>query len=394
MKRTLIASVLLCAIIAGLAAYSDPQKLQDLWAGLTGEGDRQPKSKPLEPALVRTAVAMKRDVPILLTGVGNVEARSTVEIKPRIDGQIVEAAVQDGQLVKQGDILFRLDARALTAELRQAEANLARDRANLVKARNDLQRFGDLAKKGVSPTMKLEEVQTGVEVFEAAAQNSEAAVELGRLNIEYATIRAPISGRVGSVLMSAGNVVKANDTDVMLVINEVRPINVEFALPEKYIAELRIRMNRQLPPKVRVSIQGDETLKETGVLFFIDNAVDAATGTIKVKARVENTNERLVPGQFARAELEMETLRGGIVVPAKSVQMNQKGFYIWVVGADGTVDARSVQIGAELGSETVITRGLAPGDNIVTDGQLRLYPGAKVAPIDDAPKAPKSKVNS
>ena len=354
--------------------------------------ERQHKS--IAPAPVRIAASKRLDVPILLEGVGNVQARSTIAIKARVDGQLMEAAVQEGQLVKKGDLLFRLDARTYEAQLKQAMANVARDRANLEKALADASRFENLAQKGISPKTKLEEAETTVAALQAAIRASEATVELAKLNLEYATIKAPVDGRVGSFLLAPGNMVKANDTQAIVMLTEVRPINVAFALPEQHVGELRTRLKGSEPIVVEATVQGDEATTERGRLFFINNAVDPTPGTIMVMARFANDEERLVPGQFVRARVLMTTLPGAVVVPTKGLQINQNGQYVWVVKPDMTAELRPVSIGPEVGDVAVVSRGLQPGEKVVIDGQLRLFPGAKVLPSDALGKRAKLKGQS
>lgn len=381
MRRFLAAMVLLVSAAGAYAAYRNDPAIQARVDAFLGSAPAARKLRKRPPAPVRTAKIGRRNVQIAIEGVGNVRALSTVEIKSRIDGQLFEAAVKDGQLVEKGDLLFRLDSRPLEAQLRQAEANLARDKANLDKARTDMARYGKLTEKGISPLTKLEDAQTSFATLGAAIRASEASVEIARLNLEYATIRAPISGRVGTVLLSPGNMVKANDTQAMLVITQVRPINVTVALPEQHIAELRGLLNAGKAPEMDVMIEGDDKAQVHGKLFFINNVVDTTTGTIQVMGRFENTDGRLVPGQFIRARLLTHTLPSAIVAPTKAIQINQKGHYVWVVKSGDTAVARYVEVGPITGQDTVVRKGLSPGEEVVTDGQLRLFPNAKIAPM-------------
>lgn len=394
MRRVL--SYLLLFVVVGACwfAYRQDPRIQQWVADRIGSKTAQPQTKSLPPAPVRLAAARRLDVPILLEGVGNVQARSTIAIKARIDGQLMEAAVQEGQMVKKGDLLFRLDSRPLEAFLKVAEANVARDRANLDKALADEKRFESLAQKGISPKTKLEEAETSVAALRAAIRASEAAVEVARLNLEYATIKAPVDGRVGSFLLAPGNMVKANDTQAILMLAEVRPINVAFALPEQHVGELRARLKSAEPVVVEVGGQGDELITEKGELFFINNVIDATTGTITVMARFTNADELLVPGQFVKARVRMTTLPGAVVAPSKGIQINQRGHYVWVVKPDMSAELRPVSIGPETGGDTVISRGLDVGEQIVVDGQLRLFPGSKVSPTDAAPRTSKAKGQS
>ncbi|MEZ5730586.1 MAG: efflux RND transporter periplasmic adaptor subunit [Hyphomicrobiaceae bacterium] len=332
------------------------------------------------PPPVRVARAETRSVPITLEGVGNVQARSTIAVKSRIDGQLFEALVKDGETVRKGDLLFRLDPRPFEAQLKQAEANLARDRANLAKAEADVARFGELARKGISPQTRLEEATTSVNTLRAAVQATQASIDLAKLNLSYATIRSPIDGRVGSLLVAPGNMVKANDTQALLVITETQPVYVAFGLAEQHIPALRHRLAKGRLT-VAVTTQGWEGPPATGELFFINNAVDMNTGTIQVMARFANADERLLPGQFVRASVELDRLENAVVVPSQSVQINQKGHYVWVMQADNTVKPVPIAIGPEAEGRIVIEQGLSSGAQVVTDGQLRLFPGAKVAPV-------------
>lgn len=395
MRRSL--AFVLLAVVAGSGfwAYRQDGRVTAWVNGVTGAApsaktSAKAKGKSLPPAPVITAVIGQRDVPIVLEGVGNVQARSTVAIKARVDGQLMEAAVAEGQLVKKGDLLFRLDARPFEAQLRQAEAIVVRDRANLDKAISDAARFESLSQKGITPKTRVEEAETSVAALRAAIAASEAAVDIAKLNLEYATIKAPIEGRVGSILLSAGNMVKANDTQAILMLTAVRPINVAFSLPEQHIGEIRARLKSAEALVVEATVQGDEMTTEKGALFFVNNSVDVSTGTILVMARFANPDERLVPGQFVRARVQMTTLPGAIVAPVKGVQINQKGHFVWVVKPDLTAEMRPVTIGPESGSDLVISRGLDVGEQIVVDGQLRLFPGAKMAPAGKSGKGDKS----
>jgi multidrug efflux system membrane fusion protein len=394
MRRVM--SYLLLLALAGSAwlAYQYDPRVR-LWVGekLALNAPAR-KIKAVPPAPVRLAQTSRRDVPILLEGVGNVQARSTIAIKARVDGQLMEAGVLEGQLVKKGDLLFRLDSRPYEAQLKQAEANVARDRANLEKALTDATRFETLSQKGISPKTKLEEAETSVASLRASIRASEAAVEIAKLNLEYATIKAPVDGRVGSFLLAPGNMVKANDIQAILMLTEVRPINVAFALPEQHVGELRTRLKAAEPVVVEATVQGDEATTEKGELFFINNSVDPTTGTITVMARFANNEERLVPGQFVKARVRMTTLPGAVVVPTKALQINQNGHYVWVVKPDMTAELRLVAIGPEVGDVAVVSRGLQADEKVVIDGQLRLYPGAKVAPSDGVAKSPKARDQS
>jgi len=369
-KRVVIGIFLLGAIGAGLFVFSGGQ-------------ERPVKGKRVKTVPVLASTAIQQTVPIYLDGVGTVKARSTVTIKSQIEGQLIEALVHEGQEVRKGDILFRLDSRPLRARLKEAEAELARDKSQLDKALADLKRQTVLSSKGYSPETTRDNAAALVDAAKAAVRVSEVAVEIATLNLEYATIHSPINGRTGSILVSVGNVVKANDTQPLLVITETKPINVSFGVPERYIDVIRERMAGP-PVPVEVRTQASDKDFAVGTLFFINNEVDATTGTIELLATVENADEKLVPGQFARARVELSIIENAVMVPSRALQINQQGHFVWVVKGDNSVELQRVTIGPEVDGRTVIAEGLAVGEKVVTDGQLKLFVGAKVELANDA----------
>jgi multidrug efflux system membrane fusion protein len=333
----------------------------------------------LPPAPVTVARVTTADVPVRLRVVGTVQPVETVAIKSRVDGQIVKVHFAEGQMVKKGDLLFSIDPRPFEWQLRQAEANLARDRALLAKARADLERIQPLWQRGVAPKQTYDAAVAGVNSLLATIQAGQATTEQIKLQIEFAAIRAPIDGKTGAVLINAGNLVKANDTGALVVINQLRPIDVTFAIPERHVEALRTA--RQAGPvAVNVTRPDEPTPFATGKLIFVNNAIDAATGTIQLKARYENTDGNLVPGRFVGVQVTLAVRRNALVVPSESVQVGQRGRYVFVVKADLTVEQRMVRDGISEGGRTVIESGLKLGETVVTDGQLRLFPGIKVTP--------------
>jgi len=335
------------------------------------------RARGLRPVPVKAVAAASRDVPVHLEGVGTVKARSTVAVKSRIEGQLFEALVREGQTVRTGDILFRLDPRPHRARLKEAQAILARTLASHAKAVSDVKRLTNLSAKGYSPKTQVEDARTQVSTLAATVRAAEAAVELARLSVDYATIRSPIDGRVGSLLITPGNIVKPNDSQPLLIITETRPVYVSFGVPEKHIDELRARMAASRLA-VEVSTQASRTTAAVGTLFFINNQVDPTTGTIELLARFANEDERLVPGQFVRARIRLSVLANAVLVPSRAIQINRTGQYLWVVRPDDTVELRDVATGPDDGGDTSVVRGLAAGETVVTDGQLRLFPGARV----------------
>lgn len=333
----------------------------------------------LPPAPVMVARVTTADVPVRLRVVGTVQPVETVAIKSRVDGQIVMVHFTEGQMVKKGDRLFSIDARPFEWQLRQAEANLARDRAQLVKARADLERIQPLWQRGVAPKQNYDAAVAGVNSLLATIQASQATIEQIKLQIEFAAIRAPIDGKTGAVLVHAGNLVKANDTGALVVINKLRPIDVTFAIPERHVEALRTARQAGAVA-VNVTRPDEPTPFATGKLIFVNNAIDAATGTIRLKARFANVEGNLVPGRFVGVQVTLAVRRNALVVPSEAVQVGQRGRYVFVVKADRTVEQRMVRDSVTEGGRTVIESGLKLGETVVTDGQLRLFPGIKVMP--------------
>lgn len=345
----------------------------------TSGADTVRAGRVLPPAPVTVAQVTTADVPVRLRVVGTVQPVETVAIKSRVDGQIVKVHFTDGQTVKKGDLLFSIDARPFEWQLRQAEANLARDKAQLVKARADLERIQPLWQRGVAPKQNYDAAVAGVNSLLATIQADQATIEQIKLQVEFTAIRAPIDGKTGAVLINTGNLVKANDTGALVVINQLRPIDVNFAIPERHVEALRTAMQAG-PVTVNVTRPDEPTPFATGRLLFVNNAIDAATGTIQLKARFENTQGHLVPGRFVGVRVTLAIKRNVMVVPSEAVQVGQRGRYVFVVKADRSVEQRMVRDGITEGGRTVIESGLKLGETVVTDGQLRLFPGIKVMP--------------
>lgn len=341
-------------------------------------GAAAPK-RVVPPAPVVTEKVKTSSVPLRLEGVGSVTARTTVAIKARIDGQLMEAVIKEGQSVKKGDVLFRIDSRPFEAALRVAEANLARDKANLEKAKSDMARVGDLAGKGYSPKSKYDEVKASLGALEAAVQADLAAIDAAKLNIEYSVIRSPIDGRAGNLLVHPGNMVKANDTQSLVVVTELAPIYVSFAVPERYLSDVkRVMASSKMTVEVWTPDKKDDRI--SGELFFMNNVVDTSTGTITLMATFPNTDLRLMPGQFVQASALLGNLDDIVAVPAKAVQIGQKGTYVYVVKEDLAAELRPVTVSDTVDNRSVVKSGLKPGETIVIEGQSRVIPGGKVAP--------------
>jgi multidrug efflux system membrane fusion protein len=300
-----------------------------------------------------------------------------VSIMSRIAGQLVQVNFKEGQDVKEGELLFVIDPRPYEAALKQAEANLAKDKALAVKAQTDAVRYLELIKKQFVSQQDYDQAKSTAESLGATVNADQVAVQNAKLNLSYCYIKAPVTGRTGNLLAHQGNMIKENADTAMLVINQIQPIYVSFAIPEQNLAELRKYVAEKQVP-VEAIIPGQENEPEVGVLSFIDNTVAKATGTILCKATFTNEYKRLWPGLFVNVVVELTTQPDAILVPSQAVQTSQEGQIIFVVKPDLTVEVRPVEVGHALNSEVIITKGLKPGERVVTDGQLRLVPGAKV----------------
>jgi len=338
------------------------------------EKSKQPFKSEAVPVTV--APVIKKAVPVQVKAIGNVEAYSTVQIKARIGGELMRVNFKEGQDVKRGDLLFTIDPRPYEKALEEAQANLARDTALAKKAGDDVKRYTELFQEQLVSKDDYERIQANAEALKATVEADKAAVENARLQLEYCSIYAPIPGRTGSLLVDQGNLIKANDDKPMVVINQIQPIYVNFSVPEQNLSEIKKYMaSGKL--RVEASISDDYKKSVEGVLTFIDNAVDTATGTIKLKATFDNRGRSLWPGQFANVQITLATIHDAVVVPSQAVQTGQQGQFVFVVKED-SAELRPVNAGITYGDIIVIENGLAPGEQVVTDGQILLMPGAKV----------------
>ncbi len=358
----------------------------------------------LPPVPITVATVIQKTIPIQLRAIGNVQAYSAVIVKSKVGGELIRVHLKEGQDVKKGDPLFTIDPRSFEAALRQAEANLERDAAQVNQAKANLEkdmaqaknaveearRYEFLIQKGVVAKEQYDRIRTNADALEAtvradraALENTEAAfradraaVENAKIQLGYCFIRSPMDGRTGSLLVQQGNIIKADDIN-LIVINQINPIYVTFSVPEQHLSEIKKYMTMGTL-KVEAIIPKNEEHAEKGSITFIDNAVDSATGTIKLKGTFSNKERRLWPGQFVNVVLTLTTQPNAIVVPSQAVQTGQQGQYVFIVKADLTVESRPVTVGRTLMNETVVEKGLKLDEKIVTDGQVRLFPGAKV----------------
>ena len=358
-------------VVAGIATYA--------FRFAPGSRAAAPKAVPAVPVSVATVAS--KTVPVRLRAIGNVEPYTTVAVKARIDGQIVAVHFKEGQEVRTGETLFEIDRRPFEAQLAQAQANLGKDKALLDHANDQERRYKDLlAQKFISPDAYAQ-IKTNVETTAAQVRADEAAIESAKLQLGYCTIRSPITGYTGKIQIQEGNLVKANDTNPLVVINQVVPVNVSFSVPEQSLAAVR---KYQSDGELQVSAQVPNTMLApvSGRLSFIDNSTDASTGTIRLKAQFPNTDKALWPGQFVDVVLTLTQQDNAIVVPSTAVQNGPNGQYVFIVKADHSVDLRDVKIARSEGDFAVVASGLTPGETVVTVGQLRLAPGTKIAVAD------------
>ncbi len=334
----------------------------------------KPKAKPSVP--VKVAQALQKNVPVQVRAIGNIEAFTSVAIKSQVSGQIARVHFTEGSDVEKGALLISIDPEPFQATLSQCEAALAKDQAQANFARDQAARYEGLLKDGIVTRDQYELLQSTAESLAASLVADRAAIKNASIQLGYCSIRSPISGRTGTIALQPGNLVKANDLPIV-TINQVSPIYATFSLPEKRLAELKRAMAaRQL--KIEAVIPNEPGSTETGTISFMDNAVNPATGTIKLKGVFANRSRKLWPGQFTDVLITLASRQNAVVVPTQAIQTSQQGEFVYVVKPDNTVEMRQITSAAAAGEETVVEKGLAAGETVVVDGQLRLTPGAVV----------------
>jgi len=339
---------------------------------------------PVIPVTAGTVVV--EDVPMFLHGIGTVQAYNMVAIKSRVDGQIVKIDFKEGQDVKEGDLLLQIDPRPYAALLAQAEATKQKDQAQLVGAQADLERYAQLVPAGHQTRQSYDQQKALVAQLQATIKADEAQIDTAKLNLGYTDIRSPIDGRLGARLVDKGNLVRATDNVVLVTISEVKPIFVSFTLPQETLDGI-VDNHRKTPLVVRAySGDGKKQLAE-GKLTLIDNAIDQSTGTIHLKARFDNEDERLWPGEFVNMRVILGMRSAVATVPAQTVQDGPNGQYAYVIKPDDTVERRPVEVASVQDGIAVVTKGLSPGERIVVDGQYRLTNGSRVKPTAPQPGA-------
>lgn len=364
-----------CAAVAGLGFLA-------LVLGVsTSCSNGGAESKPAQgggfPAVpVMVGKTEEKTVPAQIQVIGNGEAYSTVQLRSQVDGQIDRVYFTEGQDVKKGDLLFTLDKRPFEASLAQAQANLARDQAQLKNAQGQWERNAQLFKDGIISKDQYDQFQTNAAAYEATVHADEAAVETAKIQLGYCSIFAPIDGRTGALEMHAGNLVKNNDA-TLVVINQISPLYVDFWVPEQYLPEIK-RYMAAGKLHVQAAPRNEPAPSEDGYVSFVNNTVDTTTGTIMLKGTFSNPGRWLWPGQFLNVVLTLTSHPHTVVAPSQAVQTGQNGQYVFVVKNDQTVELRPVTAGNIIGGDTVINTGLQPGETVVTDGQLLLFPGAHI----------------
>jgi membrane fusion protein, multidrug efflux system len=328
------------------------------------------------PVVVSTVE--EKTVPVQLAAIGNVEAFATVAIKARVTGELKEIHFREGQDVAQGSLLFTIDPDPFVADLKKAQANLAKDIALSQKAEEDLKRYSELVKNDYISREQYEQSVTNLEALKAQIKADQAAVDTARLQVTYCSIRAPITGRTGNYLADRGNMIKANDDNKnMVVINQIRPIFVAFSLPEQHLADIK-KYSAAGHLKLKALVSKSEAHPEEGRITFIDNTVDRATGTIRLKGTFPNKDRKLWPGQFVNVVLDLTSQTNALVVPAQAVQTGIEGQYVFIINPDLKAQVRPVTAGRSLNGLVVIEKGLQAGEKVVVDGQFQLVSGTKV----------------
>jgi RND family efflux transporter MFP subunit len=368
-QKTLVIGVAALLALAGIVVAT-----RSLWSpeGAVAQSSGQ-RTQPSVP--VDVALAVKKKVPVLIESLGTVTPMASVAVKTRVDSEISAVHFQDGAMVRQGDLLFTLDTRAIDAQIRQADGALARDRAQLEGAERDVRRYSELTAKGATPITNLDNAKTQVGVFQGAVRSNEALLESLKVQLSYATIRAPIAGRASMAAVKAGNFVRQADAIPLATIIQVDPVYVTFTVPQRYLPSVRQALAAE-SATVDVTIPGEAKSAE-GQVTMIENTVDATTGMVIIRATMPNKEQLLWPGTLVTTKLTLRT-EDAVTVPSTAVQVSQDGSFVFVV-KDGVASKRPVTVARIYGAESVIETGLQNGETVVTEGQLRLSNGSRVS---------------
>ena len=368
-----LAIVALCALLFGCSSSADSKQQKAQAAG--------PRS-----VSVATAPVLKQDVPVYLSGLGAVTAFNTANIKSRVDGQIMKVNFQEGQNVREGELLIEIDARPFQVQLEQMQAQLFRDQAQLRDAQLNLERYTALIPSGSIAQQQVDTQKALVDQLQGTVRTDQAQIDNAKLQIVYCNITAPFSGRVGLRQVDPGNIIHASDTNPMLILTQLQPIAVIFTLPEDVLPTVSKHM-KQGTLEVDAFSRDDQTKLATGKLLTIDNQIDPTTGTAKLKAVFSNSDNQLWPNQFVNADLLLETRKNSTVVPTAAILRGPQGTFVYAVNPDKTVQDRLVTVSLTQGDTTVIASGVNPGDIVVTDGQDKLQRGSRIEPRNPTPSS-------
>ena len=377
MRQVIWAGALLGVMVASAVFYEIP-------APHFAYSQQAAAPRPQAGVPVRVTTAATKPTPVEFNTIGTVQTIASVSVKSRVDAVIDQVLVKDGQFVKAGDVLFQLDSRAAQAALHQAEATLARDQVQLANAQRNANRSKSLIAKNFVSQQQFDTDSATAAALEATVKADQAQLENAKVLLSYYTIVAPIDGRVGLISIKQGNSIKANDVPLASV-NEIQPIYVSIALPQNNLPELRAAMAKG-PVAVQVRPAGDKGEPITGKIAFFDNTIDSTSGTINVRSTFENSDQRLWPGQFVNVSVLVHTDPNALVIAPAAIQAGQNGTYVFVIKDDNTAEARPVTVDRTVNGLAVISKGLSPGEKVVTDGQLRLSNGTHVQIVSDAPK--------
>ncbi|EOA05923.1 membrane-fusion protein [Herbaspirillum frisingense GSF30] len=355
----------------------------------------QPAAKAPPPVAVSLASVQERDLPLYLAGVGTVTANASVVVKTRIDGQLDKVGFKEGEEVKKGQLLAQIDPRALQAQLAQAEAQRAKDAATLTNARLDLQRYTTLRGQDAATQQQLDTQKALVAQLEAAVKTDEAQVAYAKVQLSYTTINAPLSGRVGARLVDPGNIVHASDANGLVVINQIDPITLVFTLPEEAVVAInRAQRSSQQPLKVSAYARDSQEVLATGKLVLLDNQINTTSGTVQLKARFDNAEHKLWPGQYVNARLQMNSHGNALTVPAAAIQRNQQGTYVYAIDQDDKANMQPVKVDRIQDGVAVLAAdsGVTAGQRVVIDGQYKLKPGSRI--VESKPQPAKTQSSS
>src|SRR5271167_712223 len=359
------------------------------FSGCTSADSKQQKAQAAAPHAVSVAVAQvqKQDVPVYLVGLGSVSAFYTANIKSRVDGQIMRVNFQEGQVVKEGDLLILIDPRPYQVQLEQMQAQLFKDQATLRDARLNLERYTTLIPSGSIAQQQVDTQKSLVDQLDGQVRTDQAQINNAKLQLVYCNITAPFTGRVGLRQVDPGNIIHAADTNPMLILTQLQPIAVIFTLPEDQLPTVAQQMKNSTL-LVEAYSRDDQTKLATGKLQTIDNEIDPTTGTAKLKAVFDNKDNQLWPNQFVNANLLLETRKNSTVLPTAAILRGPQGTFVYLVKPDKTVEARTVTIALTQGVTTVVTSGVNPGDTVVTDGQDKLQTGSTIEPRNSGSSNP------